>query len=456
MTRVTLLKNGLKVASETRFGRYCIAGVAINSGSRLEASYPSGISHFIERSAFRSTDKFTGRDHILEHLSEYGGTLDCQGSRDIMIYAVSVMNEYPATAVSLLSEAVLRPRFTLDEVKEAASRISFELEDMSFDPERKTQLTEMIHAAAYGDNTLGLPKICPSENLDRIHPKLMFNYLKHNHSLDRMVLAGVGIDHDKLVELAEEHFTDKQPIWISNPDLVSEQPQSVVRQKAVYRGGFNPVVADLSNVSLGPTPMPNLVHFTLGFEVSSHLDIDEYVIVCVMNMLMGGGGSFSAGGPGKGMFTRLFTNVLNRYHWIHSCVAHNSSYEDSGIFYIQSSSDPGNLKNLVDVVINEYKELAYGNIYKDELARARKQLISMLLLNLEIRPIVFEDIARQVLATGFRRQPKQLIEKIETVSADDIKRVARKMLASNPSVCCLGDLSQLPSFEYFKEKFSEK
>jgi hypothetical protein len=28
--------------------------------------------------------------------------------------------------------------------------------------------------------------------------------------------------------------------------------------------------------------------------------------------MMGGGGSFSAGGPGKGMFSRLYLNVLNR------------------------------------------------------------------------------------------------------------------------------------------------
>jgi len=28
---------------------------------------------------------------------------------------------------------------------------------------------------------------------------------------------------------------------------------------------------------------------------------------------MGGGGSFSAGGPGKGMYTRLYTHVLNRF-----------------------------------------------------------------------------------------------------------------------------------------------
>lgn len=44
----------------------------------------------------------------------------------------------------------------------------------------------------------------------------------------------------------------------------------------------------------------------------SHSDPD-FVPTCVLNMMMGGGGSFSAGGPGKGMYTRLYTNVLNRY-----------------------------------------------------------------------------------------------------------------------------------------------
>ena len=40
---------------------------------------------------------------------------------------------------------------------------------------------------------------------------------------------------------------------------------------------------------------------------------EDFVPFAVINMLMGGGGSFSAGGPGKGMFSRLYLNVLNRF-----------------------------------------------------------------------------------------------------------------------------------------------
>ena len=49
--------------------------------------------------------------------------------------------------------------------------------------------------------------------------------------------------------------------------------------------------------------------------VSPSPDVQEekdFIATCVLNMMMGGGGSFSAGGPGKGMYTRLYLNVLNR------------------------------------------------------------------------------------------------------------------------------------------------
>lgn len=61
----------------------------------------------------------------------------------------------------------------------------------------------------------------------------------------------------------------------------------------------------------GPSGLPELAHVVLALEGVSHKDPD-FIPACVLNMMMGGGGSFSAGGPGKGMYTRLYTNVLNR------------------------------------------------------------------------------------------------------------------------------------------------
>ena len=71
--------------------------------------------------------------------------------------------------------------------------------------------------------------------------------------------------------------------------------------------------------------MPELAHVCIALESSSHQD-DDFVAYCVLNTLMGGGGSFSAGGPGKGMYTRLYTNVLNRYVCLPLCIMYTRLY----------------------------------------------------------------------------------------------------------------------------------
>ena len=49
---------------------------------------------------------------------------------------------------------------------------------------------------------------------------------------------------------------------------------------------------------------------------------------------------------------------------------------------------------------------------QDELARAKTQLQSMLLMNLETMPVVFEDIGLQVLCKDHRKSAKEYFDEI--------------------------------------------
>ena len=49
------------------------------------------------------------------------------------------------------------------------------------------------------------------------------------------------------------------------------------------------------------------------------------------------------------MYTRLYTRVLNRYHWMYSATAYNHAYNDSGIFCIIASCHPNQLQELTQV-----------------------------------------------------------------------------------------------------------
>ena len=154
-----------------------ILGVCIDSGSRYEVAYPSGVSHFLEKLAFGATSKFESKDAILKQFEQYGGVCDCQSTRDTFLYASSVDSRGLEATVEILGDVVLRPQITEDELSEVRTAIKYELENIShLKPDQEPLLIEAIHAAAYRNNTLGLPKMCPEENIDAI--SRYFNYYK--------------------------------------------------------------------------------------------------------------------------------------------------------------------------------------------------------------------------------------------------------------------------------------
>ncbi|XP_036384757.1 mitochondrial-processing peptidase subunit alpha [Megalops cyprinoides] len=447
-TKVTTLENGLRVASQNKFGQFCTVGVLVNSGSRHEAKFPSGISHFLEKLAFSSTAQYGSKDEILLTLEKHGGICDCQTSRDTTMYAVSAEAKGLDTVVGLLADAILQPRLTDEEIEMTRMAVRFELEDLNMRPDPEPLLTEMIHAAAYRGNTVGLPRFCPMDNVERIDRTLLHAYLRSYYTPERMVLAGVGVEHEQLVFCARKYLLGVRPVWgVGTP---SSADQSV----AIYTGGIIKTEKDMSDVSLGPTPIPELTHIMIGLESCSFLE-DDFIPFAVLNMLMGGGGSFSAGGPGKGMFTRLYLNVLNRHHWMYNATSYHHSYEDSGLLCIHASADPRQVREMVEIITREFIQMG-GTPGEMELERAKTQLKSMLMMNLESRPVIFEDVGRQVLATGKRKLPHELCDLISCVTASDIKRVTAKMLRSKPAVAALGDLTELPSYEHIQAALSSK
>ena len=77
-------------------------------------------------------------------------------------------------------------------------------------------------------------------------------------------------------------------------------------------------------------------------------------------------------------------------------------------------------------------------------------------MNLEQRPVLFEDVARQVLSRGKREQAKYYFDRIQAIQESDIQRVARRMLDSPPAVAVLGRLNQVDPYERIKKILTTK
>ena len=64
----------------------------------------------------QSTEKFPSRESLLHELDQYGGVYDCQKSRDVMIYSLSIFSFALPQAMEVLADCLWHPKLTPEEV----------------------------------------------------------------------------------------------------------------------------------------------------------------------------------------------------------------------------------------------------------------------------------------------------------------------------------------------------
>ena len=85
---------------------------------------------------------------------------------------------------------------------------------------------------------------------------------------------------------------------------------------------------------------------------------------------------------------------------------------------------------LLEVIVRELElttRTGRGGIAQGELDRAKNQLRSSVLMNLESKMVQLEDLGRQVQVHGYKVPVEELCSKIEKVTRQDIVRVARRV-----------------------------
>ncbi|OAX79299.1 hypothetical protein ACJ72_06383 [Emergomyces africanus] len=473
-------------------------------GSRYEDESLRGVSHIIDRLAFKSTSKRTG-DQMVEALENLGGNIQCASARESVMYQSASFNSTVPTTLALLAETIRDPLITEEEVQQQLEVADYEITELWAKPEMI--LPELVNIAAYKNNTLGNPLLCPRERLGEINRGVLQKYRNTFYRPERMVVAFAGVAHQDAVRLTEQYFGDmkrEKPVLFGHgsettlseeelPSLPSLSPSSTtstfstnpsrtssppppsssstskpggvlshipflkhLSTSSSHSASVKPLDVSLLHpstlnlhrpshytggyLSLPPIPPPanpthpSLSHIHIAFEALPISSPDIYALA-TLQTLLGGGGSFSAGGPGKGMYSRLYTNVLNQHGWVESCVAFNLSYTDSGIFGISASCVPSRITAMVEVICRELHALTtdsrFSALEPAEVNRAKNQLRSALLMNLESRMVELEDLGRQVQVHGRKVGVREMCARIDALTADDLRRVAKDVFGGH-------------------------
>lgn len=430
--QVSTLSNGIRVATDFSPSHFAAMGLYLHAGSRFENDHLRGVSHIVDRLAFKSTAKRSALD-MEEQLAALGGNYMCASSRETMMYQASVFHDDLEKMFELVAETVVEPEITQQEVYEQLDTAQYEIYEIWQKPE--LILPELGHMVAFKGG-LGNPLLCPQDRLDSITPALINEYRKTFYRPERLVAAFVGVSHEKAVELAEKYLGHmKKP---STPNDNTLPP-------SVYTGG------EITIPSQPSVPnFPEFYHLHILFEGLSINDEDVYALA-TLQTLLGGGGSFSAGGPGKGMYSRLYTDVLNRFGYIESCLSINHSYSDSGLFGISASSLPNAAPYMADIICQQLGltfTKGIGALNYTEVQRAKNQLKSSLLMNLESKMVELEDLGRQIQLNDKKVSVIEMCEKIQALTPDDLRRVSEKVLrGSAPTFVMQGSRAEFGDVE---------
>ena len=415
--KVTTLKNGLRIASDHMSTvETATIGAWVAVGTRHEQPKLNGISHLLEHLAFKGTKKRTAFS-IAEEIEAVGGQINAYTSRENTAYYAKVLKEDVALAIDIISDILQNSIMEESELERECEVVIQEIHQSHDTPD--DVIFDHFQETAYPNQAIGRPVLGRADLIKNINRNTLMDYMKDQYSAPKIVIAAAGnVEHNYIVDLAEKSFCNLPHKLYTNYEPIK------------YKGGDYREIRDLEQV-----------HIVMGLDGVSYKDPDYYSM-SVLSTLLGGG-----------MSSRLFQEVREKRGLVYSVYSFISNFEDGGIFGIYAGSGQNEVRELLPIICCEIQKLT-ENISDGEIDRARCQLKSSTLMALESTASRSEQIARQLQIFNRIIPVKEVIKRIEEVSATDLKRAAQRLLNSKLTFTALGAIQNIESFDTISNRLS--
>jgi predicted Zn-dependent peptidase len=369
-----------------------------SAGSRFETEETNGIAHFAEHMFFKGTERRPTSRDIAGEVDSIGGEFNAFTGKEYTGYYVKCAAEHAPTAFDVLTDMIGHSRFDPDEIEREKGVIIEEM-NMYFDTPRDF-MSGLYESLLYGDQPLGWDIIGRKETVRAATRETFLDYIDRWYKPTRLVVGVGGRFDGELLARVEELVSEFAPGEQAGPDPVVlssyDEPRVIVHTKQ----------SDQAHISLGVPSYP-LAH------------PDRYVLQLLATVL------------GGGMSSRLFTEVRERRGLAYYVFGINNSYTDAGSLYSQAGVDINRIDEAVETIVNELRRIADEPVPADELEKARNFTKGRFVLQLESpHGTIMFGLRREVLE-GRATEPSEVLEALDTVTAEDIQRVAQDVIARN-------------------------
>ncbi len=401
-----VLDNGLRLLTEQiPHVRSVSIGVWLTRGSRHEPGEHGGIAHFVEHMLFKGTTSRSA-EAIAQDIDSIGGQLDAFTAKEYASYYIKVLDENLPLAVDILSDIVLNPAFTSDDLEREKKVV---LEEIKMVEDTPDDLVHEIFTQAFWENhPLGRPILGAPDTVEALTREALGTYFEQAYAANNLIIAAAGnLQHQRVRELIEKAFAGVRrhgPVVAETPPKVA--PKVTIRSKDLEQ----------SHLCLGTSSFPQ-----------NHAD--RYTSY-VLNTLVGGS-----------MSSRLFQNVREKRGLAYAVFSGLSAYRDAGTFTVYAGCAREAVGEVIDLVVEELRTVKQLPAADTELRRAKDHLKGSLMLSLENTASRMSHLARQEIYFDRQFSLDETLEGIEAVTPAAILEVARHMFSDGAlAVTALGQL----------------
>ncbi len=389
--QITQIDNGIRVASVSMPGVESVsAGIWAGVGSRNETISVSGISHFLEHMLFKGTRKRSARD-IVCAIEGRGGYMNAFTQEESTCYYIRVASDALAESYEVLSDMVARSCFPQEEVEREQGVIVEEI--MMYRDQPQHVAHEMLTGAMWHGHPIGMPIAGTPKSVRSIDRKKLVDFYRRHYVPANIVASFAGkLEHDACVSLVRRHLGK----------MKGRKPRAPV---PVRRGVAQQRMA-LRDASI------EQAHMSMGFRIFGRKDRRRYPLR-ILNAILG-----------ENMSSRLFFSVREKYGLAYSIHSSVHLMQDTGVLNISGGFDKRRIKKALEVTARELVRMKTKRVPRSELQRAKDYVTGQIKLGLESTSSRMIWAGEQLLGAGRISDPEKIIERINEVTADEVRDLA--------------------------------
>lgn len=371
-------------------------------GSRYEPAKLNGVSHYIEHLMFKGTTKRKNTLTLTREIDRLGAEYNAFTGKETTGYYVKADASYTKVIVDILSDMLYNSLFDPKEMEREKGVVVEELR-------------------MYKDN--------PMMNLDTIFENLMFKGSPLGWDIGGTPELVMSYERSEVLAFRDKHY-DPSAMTIVFAGAINEDTKKYIEEFFAARPSKKNVNV---NFKLGEFGSKNKksdrlavehkktdqAQMMIGFPGFTHTD-KHNPTMSVLNTILGGS-----------MSSRLFIQIRERRGLAYVVRSGAESFRDTGYAFVRAGLDPKNVNKAIGCIFDEINKMVDKGVTARELADAKTHIRGALTLSLEDSSNQADWYVRQALFMDRIYTPEERLKMIESVTADEVKALAKKVFKLN-------------------------